>query len=282
MLGPARRADRPVDVARLQSEPIHRRQMAHRIALARMADQLGLGGGARGEVFEQRRGDRTRVGRHENLRACGRIAIVGPAGGRAAVRAATRVAGQDAADARECCGRQFADARLPGGVGQDPAHLAALDAIGQIGTRQQGGGRNDHRTDLDRRQHGLPERDFVAQHQQDAITGTRAAPDQKVGDLRGTTRQFGVAQLGLGARLLDDMQGRCRVVARHRIEVVDCPVEAIKPGPGEGGVGRRMIGAQREQLVAGGKKAAQFGVGFGHGLSLYVVAGGVFDCARSG
>jgi DNA polymerase-1 len=47
------------------------------------------------------------------------------------------------------------------------------------------------------------------------------------------------------------VQRRRGVIARNRIEVVDRPVEAIEPGPGECGVGRRMIGAQRKQLIAG-------------------------------
>ena len=43
-----------MDVARLQPDPVHRRQVADRIALVGVQHQLGLRGGARGEVEEQR------------------------------------------------------------------------------------------------------------------------------------------------------------------------------------------------------------------------------------
>src|SRR5439155_3401914 len=56
MLGPARRRDVQVDVARLQADPEHRRQMPDWIALMRMEYELGLRGRTRGEVEQQRIG----------------------------------------------------------------------------------------------------------------------------------------------------------------------------------------------------------------------------------
>ena len=54
MLAPAWRADVPMQVARLKTEPVHGRQVAGRVALVRMRDQLRLGSGSRRKVQEQR------------------------------------------------------------------------------------------------------------------------------------------------------------------------------------------------------------------------------------
>ena len=50
VLGPARRGDVHVDVALLQAQPVHRREVAHRVAELRVDHQLRLPGRTAGEV----------------------------------------------------------------------------------------------------------------------------------------------------------------------------------------------------------------------------------------
>ena len=54
VLGPAGRGDVDVHVARLQAEPVHGRQRAHGVAAMAVPHQLRLGGGARGEIEQER------------------------------------------------------------------------------------------------------------------------------------------------------------------------------------------------------------------------------------
>ena len=54
VLGPARRRDVQMHVARPQADPIHRRQMADRIALVTVQDELRLRRRAGGEIKQQR------------------------------------------------------------------------------------------------------------------------------------------------------------------------------------------------------------------------------------
>ena len=259
VLGPARRADRPVHVARLQAEPVHRAQVADRIALARMAHELGLGGGARGEVLEQRRVDAEHGRRGEHRRGLLRVAVVDPSGRRLARRVAARRAGEDAADAVECIGRRLGHARRAARVGQDPAHAAACEAVGEVGAGQQQRRRDHHHAELDRREHGFPQRHLVAQHQQHPVARLGAEARQEARDLGRAPRELGIAQLRLGTGLLDDVQCRRVVVGGDRVEPVGRPVEALERGPCERGAGGIEVGAVREQQVAGGAEAVVLG-----------------------
>ena len=63
------------------------------------------------------------------------------------------------------------------------------------------------------------------------------------------------------ARLFDDPQRRPVVAGGHAVEVVERPVELGEPWPGEVAIGGGVVGAVREQEVAG----FQEGVGIGHG-----------------
>ena len=55
MLGPAGRGNIEVQIAGLQADPVHRRQMPHRVALVAVQDHFWFGGGAGGEVQQHRR-----------------------------------------------------------------------------------------------------------------------------------------------------------------------------------------------------------------------------------
>ena len=50
VFGPSRRTDVPVQVVRLQADPVHGREMADRIALMRVLHEFGFRGGSRSEV----------------------------------------------------------------------------------------------------------------------------------------------------------------------------------------------------------------------------------------
>src|SRR5262245_45340664 len=66
MLGPPGGADVPMHVSGPRTNPVHRRQVTHRVGLMGMKDQLRLGGRARGEIetiwYERRAGDLRSVG----------------------------------------------------------------------------------------------------------------------------------------------------------------------------------------------------------------------------
>jgi len=51
-----------------------------------------------------------------------------------------------------------------GTADDDVAHAAALEAIGQIVRSEHGARRNHHGAEFERRQHGLPEGQLVAEH----------------------------------------------------------------------------------------------------------------------
>ena len=135
-----------------------------------MLHQLGLGGGAGGEVLEQgvagERAHRRREG--GGLRVD--IAIVEPAGARAAH--------VDAPDARQGRGGKLVELGGAGGVGQDEGHAAALEPVLQVGPGEQRGGRDDHHPQLDGREHRLPQGHLVAQHEQHAVALFRPLRDQ--------------------------------------------------------------------------------------------------------
>jgi hypothetical protein len=73
-----------------------------------------------------------------------------------------------------------------------------------------------HRAELDRGEHGLPQRHFVAEHDQDALAALDALLAQPVGDAVRARRHLGKRQLRLATVFLDDPQRRI-VVALARV-----------------------------------------------------------------
>ena len=133
-------------------------------------------------------------------------------------------------------------------------HLPALEAVAQVVGGQQRGGRDQHRAELDRRQHGFPQRQFVAEHQQDAVAAPHAQAAQVVGDLVRSHGELAERALRLAAVLADDPQGgrigQCRI-ARHRVEMVERPVEFGQRRPVELAHRSGLVGAQAQQQIAG-------------------------------
>ena len=144
MLGPARRADVPVHAAFFQAYPVHGGEVADRVALMAVQHQLGPGGGARGEIKQQRIGGQRLAVRRKGRRRVRRVGNVVPA----VDAPAHRDAGVIARHAVEL-----------GGFGRLRHHMpygAALQPVGQVVARHQHGGRHHDRAELDCGQHQLP------------------------------------------------------------------------------------------------------------------------------
>ena len=130
VLGPAGRGDVQVHVAGLQADPVHRGQVPGRVGDVRVLDQLGLRGGAGGEVQQQRVGAPRRAVRGELRGSRAGLAIVGvPSAGRL-VRAVRlgRFADRDAGPGAG----EVAELRCVPGLGDHVPDLAAPDPVGQV------------------------------------------------------------------------------------------------------------------------------------------------------
>ncbi len=264
VLGPTGGADVPVHIAGLQADPVHRGQRTHGIALMGVQHQLGLGGGAGGEVEQQRIGGAgVGLGREVGGR-CLRPGKRCPTDGRAAC-------GETALYLRPDGLRQIVEF---GGVGRQADHMphaAADDAVLEVGGGEQGGGGNHHRAEFDAGEHGVPQLDAVGQHEQHAVAARHAARAQEVGHARRALRHVGKAVARLAAVFFHDPQ-RNRVIALgHWIEIIERPVEAVERGPAEIGVGAGVFGAVALQQVA---RLHKTGMGAG-------VADGMADLHRS-
>ena len=95
------------------------------------------------------------------------------------------------------------------------AHLAAIDTVAQVLGGEQGGGRDHHGTELEGGEHGFPQGDVVAQHQQHAFATAHAEGAQVVGHAVGALGQFGEAVALLAAVFLDYPQRRRLVALGH-------------------------------------------------------------------
>ncbi len=248
-------------VARLEADPVHGRQVAGRVRGVRVLDELGLAGGARGEVQQQRVVGVSGVGRLEVGGGVHRGGEVGPALRGAAHGDALVVAG----DGGETLGQLVA--------GDHVLDAAARDAVPQVALREQGGGRDDHRTELDHGQHHVPQLDLVGEHEQDPVARLHAALAQPVGRAVGADPHLVERVLGLGGLaapvvLLDDPQGRVVVALGLDVEPVQRPVPLVQLGPGEAGPGGVVVLGVRLQEVAGGAEPfGGLGGERGHGCS---------------
>ena len=122
VLGPAGRRNIEMHVVGLQAEPVHRRQMADRIAGVRVHHQLRLRRGAGGEIEQQRVArPRRRVGFEMRARPQ-QLAPVAPARRRAAD-----------GDARQQAVAASLEFRRRRRLGDDQADAAARQAFGDVG-----------------------------------------------------------------------------------------------------------------------------------------------------
>ncbi len=239
VLRPARRGDVQVHVARPQAEPVHRRQVADRIALLVVQHELRLGRGAGGEV-EQQRIRRARLAlRREGSRALQQRVVLRPARG---------AADRDARDG----GIEPLELRRIAAIGDDVPHPPAREAVPQVGAVEQRRRRDHHRAELHRRQHRLPQRHDVAEHHQDAVAALHPHGAQPVGQPAGIGRELGEAahrravagdaqRLGVAERAAGELG----------IEPVERVVEGLEPRPAEVAAGGGVVLAVGEEEVAG-------------------------------
>ncbi|MNQ49378.1 hypothetical protein D3C85_632880 [compost metagenome] len=252
VLGPAGGGDIQVQVAGLQADPVHGGKVADRVALVAVQHQLGLGGGAGGEVEQQRVAGQGGAIRLELAGEVEGIAMVDPARHRLADADAGVVAGQ----AVELLGI--------GAAGDDVADPSAVEAVAQVFGGEQGGGGDDHGANLEGGQHDLPERHFVAEHQQDPLAALHAQLAQVVGDAVGTAGQVAKAVALLAALLADYPERGGIVVLGHVVEVVQRPVELLELRPAEVTHGGGVVGAVGQQEVAGGQEGEAVAVHGGY------------------
>ena len=238
MLGPAGRRNIEMDVAGFQPDPVDGRQMADRIALVAVQHEFWRRRGARREI-KQHRIVRPRLAVGRELRGC----LVG--------FLVSHPARHGAADGDpRIVARQVGEFGGDVGTGDDVADAAAGKAIGEIVAGEQHGRRHDHGAELHRRQHAFPQRHDIAEHQQDAVAAADAEAAQRIGDAVRALAQLGEGELGLARILVDQPQRRLPIAARHRIEIIERPVEAVELRPAEIAVGGRVILAMAQQKFA--------------------------------
>ena len=233
-------------VAGLQTEPVHRRQRAHGIAAMAVPHQLGLGGGARGEIEQERIVGVGRTVRRELGRPFVGIAERLPAVDRRRTRR----------DERDAVARQagaLGDLVL---VGHDHARTAALDAVGQLLAGEQRRRRDHDDAQLHGRQHDLPQRRHVVEDEQEMVAAPEPLLAQIVGDLVRARGQLGKGEFRLPARRHIDDPERAAILAvggvrQLGIEPVERPVERHGIGPLEPGHGLVVGGPVGEQELAG-------------------------------
>jgi len=121
------------------------------------------------------------------------------------------------------------------------ADLAALDAVLEVGAPEQGGGRADDRSQLDRGQHDLPQGGHVGEHHQHAVAPPDAQGAQMVGHPVGALGHVREAEPRLAPLVVDDPEGRAIVAAGLDVEEVEGPVEAVELRPAEAGEGRGVV-----------------------------------------
>ena len=97
------------------------------------------------------------------------------------------------------------------------------------------------RAELDRREHDLPQRHDVAEHQQHVVAAPHAEAAQPVRHLRRTGPPSPRSSPPRRSRRRRPRAARVRsrVLGGDHVEPVERPVELVQRGPGEGGDGRR-------------------------------------------
>ena len=140
----------------------------------------------------------------------------------------------------------------------DMPHSSSGNAIRNVIGREQRGGGNDHRAQFHHRQHGLPQRRDVAEHEQHAVATAHAQAAIVVSEAIGPLRKLCECQLVLAAIFVGHPQrGLVAAIAGgNLVKPVQRPVEALKLRPLEAGVGGGVVVAMGEEEVAGGAEGS--------------------------
>ena len=245
MLGPARRGNVEMHVARLQPEPEHRRQRADGIAALAVPHQFWFCRGARGEIEQHRIVGVGRAIRRKGLGRARRLLEREPA----VVRRRRTDHDANQIVAAEAC--ELRDLILRGHHHPRPA---AIEPVAQF-VRGEQRGRGDHDdAELHRRQHGLPQRHDIAEQQQQMIAALQPLRAQEVRHLIGTGRQRREGKFCFLVAGIDDPERGAvpavGIAGQFRIEPVQRPVERNRIGPAKSLHGRIVIGAVLEQKGA--------------------------------
>lgn len=133
----------------------------------------------------------------------------------------------------------------------DMARPATLEAVREIDRGEEGRRRNDDGAELHGRQHRLPERRDIAQHQQDAVAALHAQRPQAVGHVVRAFRQFGEGE-GDGSIADDFQRGTIGRFASGKlgVEPVEGPVELVELGPAKIAVGSIVIATLGQQELS--------------------------------
>src|SRR6266536_2359067 len=229
VLPPPRRADVHVHVALADAEPVHRGEVADRIARVRVEHELRLRGRAGGEVQEHRV-VRVRVAlRQEDAALVVRLVVGRPPG--------DLLADDHLREAR-VERAQLLRARR---VGDDGLHPAAVEGVAHVLGREERGRRDDDGAELHRAEHDLPDRDRVREHHEHAMPPLDAHPAQEDGHAIRALGELGVRQLHLAPVVLHDVERGVPVPLGEDVEPVHGPVEAIEDRPGEAAVGGVVV-----------------------------------------
>jgi hypothetical protein len=149
--------------------------------------------------------------------------------------------------------REFRDLVL--GRHHDPG-TAAIEPVAQLIRRQQRGRGDHHHPELHCRQHGLPQRNDIAEQQQKMIAALEPLRAQEVCDLIGTARQRPERQLCFAiAAGIDDPQRRpvlaFGIARQFRIDPIQRPIKRHRIRPAESLHCRIVVGAMLQQECAG-------------------------------
>ncbi|MEG8036974.1 hypothetical protein QP157_17145 [Sphingomonas sp. LR61] len=128
---------------------------------------------------------------------------------------------------------------------------SAVDAVLQVGGVEHRRRRQDHRPELDHREHRLPQLELVAEHDEHVVALPDAVLVQANGQTVGPGGHLRVAEPLFRAIRVDDPERDAVVASSDDVEPVVRPVEGVAevrpPEGGAGGIG----GLCGEQLVTG-------------------------------
>ena len=223
----------------LETQPVHGRQVADRVARMRVHDELCTRGRARGEVEEHRVvGSGRAVGRE--TRDAAQERIVAPP-------ALRRRADGDALDFLDEPG----EFRGVAAVRDEIFGLAAHEPVGDVGRAQLRHRGDEHEAELHRREHCRPQFWTYAEHHQEPVAALGPERAKADGEARGLLRKRGEAPC-LDAIANHRERGPCPMLARRElgVEPVERPVEPLGPRPGKGGSRGVIVVAELQEEIA--------------------------------
>ena len=137
------------------------------------------------------------------------------------------------------------------GVGDDGAHPAPLDAVGEVGRRQQRRCGTHDGAHLHRGESELPQGCHVGKHHEHAVAAPEADAAKEPGDSIRGVGELDERPPGEVAAVAGHAKRLARVPAGKDVEVVDRPVELRQLRPSKIGAGLLVVAAMGDQKVPG-------------------------------